>query len=273
MGHAGTLDPMATGVLLVLLGQATRINEYLLLLPKTYRATIRLGIATDTYDATGATISTSDCSEIEPLRLQQALQEFTGEILQTPPPYSAVKVGGQPAYKRARQNLPVQLQPRRVTINRIELLSYEHPYARAEVECGSGTYIRALAHDLGLRLGCGAHLSALERTSIGGFEINQALSPEEIEIAFHNGSIAQHITPIASALSHLPQITLAAPYSAMLTNGQPIPLDASGERLPQDGSGSNLALAIDEQGTALAIARADFERCLWLAEKVFAGNS
>ncbi|HEY5625323.1 MAG TPA: tRNA pseudouridine(55) synthase TruB, partial [Dehalococcoidia bacterium] len=154
VGHAGTLDPMAEGVLLVCIGPAVRITEYLMDLPKVYRGTVRLGIETNTYDAEGEVLATHDV-DVGEEALRQALATFSGEIEQRPPAHSAIKVGGRPAYERARRGEEIELAARNVTVYRLDLLRFDPPDVQIEVECSRGTYVRSLAHDLGQSLGCG----------------------------------------------------------------------------------------------------------------------
>lgn len=178
VGHAGTLDPLASGVLPVAFGPATRLIEYLDGASKTYLASVRLGVATDTYDADGRTVAEGDTSGIDAARVDAALDAFRGEIVQAPPAYSAIKLAGQPLYKYARQGVTVAPEPRRVRVNRITMLGFDGLDAEIEVECGKGTYIRSIAHDLGEALGCGAHLAALARTGSGGFTLADASPPD-----------------------------------------------------------------------------------------------
>jgi tRNA pseudouridine55 synthase len=162
VGHAGTLDPLASGVLLVLLGQASRVSEYLMALRKEYRATVRLGISTNTYDAEGE-VTAERPVDVGEAQLRQALEEFTGEIQQTPPAFSAVKVDGQRAYARARRGESVELKPRAAVIYKTQVVEFSPPTIVLDIECSRGTYVRSIAHDLGERLGCGAHLAGLDR--------------------------------------------------------------------------------------------------------------
>ena len=154
-GHGGTLDPLASGVLPVFLGQATRLTEYLMEYPKTYRAEIELGVDTDSYDAEGTVTKTSDASGINLQDVTDALQRFRGEIRQTPPMFSALKYEGQPLYKLARQGQSVEISSRPASIYRLDIVSFKLPFVTLDVECSKGTYIRSLAHDLGVALGCG----------------------------------------------------------------------------------------------------------------------
>ena len=175
VGHLGTLDPLATGVLPLALGEATKLSRLLTLGRKVYRGEIMLGVETTTYDREGEVESEMHGPWPAPDALSKALEPFHGEIEQVPPPYSALKRGGEPAYKRARRGEEVVLEPRPVTIYRLEQLAYEPPRVGLEVECSSGTYLRSLAHDLGESLGTGGHLSELCRTRSGPFLLDQAI--------------------------------------------------------------------------------------------------
>ncbi len=187
VGHAGTLDPAASGVLPVCLGQATRVVEFLMATTKVYRADVELGVATDTYDATGQVTFRADASGIAIARLEDALEPFRGAIRQTPPMFSALKHRGQPLYQLARAGVSVERRSRAVTIHRLELISWQPPVAVLEIECGKGTYIRSLAHDLGQSLGYGAHLKNLVRTRCGIFDIRDAVSLPKLEEALQRG--------------------------------------------------------------------------------------
>jgi tRNA pseudouridine55 synthase len=180
-GHAGTLDPIADGVLPVCLGPATRMVEYIVSAPKTYLATVRLGEATDSYDSEGTVTATGDPSAVTLEDVEAVLPQFAGEIDQLPPMYSALKYEGQPLYRYARQGKTAPRQPRRVAIHRLELLGYTPPLIELEMEVGRGAYVRSLAHDLGERLGCHGHLVRLTRTVSGPFALADAVSIEELE--------------------------------------------------------------------------------------------
>ena len=206
VGHAGTLDPLATGVLLVCLGQATRVSEYLMELPKTYLGSVRLGVATDTFDATGATTFEGDAGAVDETKLKAALETLERREEQTPPSYSAIKVEGTPAYRLARAGRPVSMRPRKVNIERIDLLSFEPPLVELEIRCGKGTYIRTLADDLGQLLGCGAHLAALRRTAVGLFHVDDAFSMNRLETAFKDGSWQELLLPRDYGLGHCPAV-------------------------------------------------------------------
>jgi len=228
VGHAGTLDPMATGVLLVCLGQATRIISYLQDAPKVYLAGIRLGQRTDTYDREGAVV------EELPVPERLDFGPFLGEIWQTPPLYSALKREGRPLYDYARKGEAVELQPRKVRIDSIALLSWEPPLTCIRVSCGKGTYIRSLANDLG------GHLVSLVREAVGGFRIEDAVPLDELA-AWENV-----LMPIPAALPRLPRLAVDAAQAARLRNGQAV-VGPAGEALAVDGSGAAVAIVNDGQ--------------------------
>jgi len=270
-GHAGTLDPMASGVLLVLLGQAVRISEYLMDLPKTYRATVRLGFATETYDAEGNPTGPERAVEVMRGEVESALQVFAGEIEQTPPAYSAVKVEGQPAYRLARKGAAVALRSRLARIYAIRLLEFESPEVVIEVECGKGTYIRSLAHDLGQALGCGGHLVALDRTRVGQFSVDSAVAPTELVGAFETGDWREMVLPLDCGLTELPAITLHIEDEKDIRHGQAVRIDE--ERLTraavEDG---RLHRAYAEDGGLVAVVVYEGATGLWRPRKVFGSD-
>ena len=266
VGHAGALDPSATGVLLVCLGQAVRISEYLMQLSKVYRARVMLGVATDTYDSEGQVTFEGDAGTVSEERLREALARFAGEVEQTPPAFSAVKVGGQRAYKLARMGRETRLSPRMVRVDRIELVAYEPPYAELEVECGKGTYIRSLAHDLGQELGCGAHLAALTRTRVGPFVLERAVSPQEVEEAVAAGRWQEMMYPMAYGLDHLPAVVVGGEEREALRHGGSLRSVAA----PAEPGGGPCR-AETEDGELLAIVKYDAEAGVWRPQKVFTG--
>jgi tRNA pseudouridine55 synthase len=224
VGHAGTLDPMAKGVLLICVGAATRVTEYLMDLPKTYHGTIRLGIETDTYDAEGAVTETREVDTGE-AQVREALSAFVGEIEQRPPAHSAVKIEGQRAYERARRGEEVATRPRKVHVHGLDLLRFESPDLEIEVECSRGTYVRSIAHDLGQALGCGAHLSALTRTRVGPFRVEDAVDEATLIGAFENGAWREYLQPIDCGLMHLPALTVPMEDEKDLRHGQSAHVD------------------------------------------------
>lgn len=224
-GHTGTLDPMATGVLIITLGQATRLFPYLSKMDKTYSGEIRLGQATDTYDAEGRPVGPL-CDEYpseDTLRL--AMSEFEGEISQLPPPYSAKKINGQPAFKLAREGKTPELKPVKVNVYRFLLLDYQPPLVRFLVECSSGTYVRTLAHDLGQRVGCGAHLSQLRRLAVGTYTEQEAFSLDKIQELLASGHKERLIIPLDYLLPDYPAIYLDTQGEKIFSHGQIIELD------------------------------------------------
>jgi tRNA pseudouridine55 synthase len=269
VGHAGTLDPLATGVLLVLLGQATRVTEYLMDLPKTYHATIRLGQATDTFDAEGR-ITAERPVDLTEEQFREVAASFLGEIEQRPPAYSAVKVGGKPAYSMARKGEDVELELRTITVHRIEVTSFSPPFAEIEVDCSRGTYIRTIAHDIGERLGCGAHLAGLVRTRIGPFTLDDAVTEDELKGAFEAGTWQEFLQPIDRGLMALPAITCRLTIELDLRYGRTVILDEEAAApVPHPADGDE-ARAYAEDGSLIGILRYDGEIGQWRPRKVFA---
>lgn len=181
IGHAGTLDPFASGVLLLLIGKATRLSESLMDQPKSYQTTIKFGATTETDDPESPEIVRADAAPPPLAAIEAALAEMTGTVMQRPPAYSAMKIGGRRAYKLARAGKKVELVPRPVRIDGIRILKYEWPFLEISVDCGRGTYIRAIARDLGEKLGVGGYLTALRRTRVGGFTAEKAVLVETLE--------------------------------------------------------------------------------------------
>jgi tRNA pseudouridine55 synthase len=265
VGHAGTLDPLATGVLLVCVGQATRVSEYLMASDKTYRAQILLGTITDTYDMDGEVIETRPLApEIDRGAIWAALGHFVGDIMQAPPAYSAIKQDGVPLHRRVRRGEDVRPSARPVHIHSIQMIDWTTPCLTVDVTCDPGTYIRSLAHDLGQTLGCGGALSGLRRTRSGRFLATDALSPEAVADAYRAGDLARHMHPMDAALSQLTPVAVGEDEVKRLRNGQPI--TANGAVLARDG------YAVSQDGGVVAILRPDAERGEWWPEKVFAGE-
>lgn len=215
LGHTGTLDPLATGVLVVAVGQGTRLTDYVQGMTKTYRAGIRLGAKSDTDDGEGTITVNQEAALIERATVQHAVAAFVGTIAQVPPAYSAAKVEGRRAYELARRGTEVDLTPRPVRIDAIEMLRYEYPDLDVEVRCGKGTYIRSLARDLGERLGCGAYLYSLRRTRIGPFGESAAL-PLNVDPDLGRRSLLD----LSWALRDLPRVTVTDGDAERLVCGQ-----------------------------------------------------
>lgn len=199
IGHAGTLDPMATGLLICLLGKATKASQYLISMDKEYEGAITLGVETNSQDADGEVVATKPVPELSADDLTAALKGFLGDQYQIPPMHSAIKVGGVPLYKMARKGQSIEREPRFVRISTFRLQSWEPPVLQVLVRCSKGTYIRTLAHDLGQRLGCGAHLSALRRTASGDFRITGATTLEALAELSPQGRRAV-LLPVADVL-------------------------------------------------------------------------
>ena len=260
VGHGGTLDPLARGVLPLFLGQATRLIEYLQEYPKTYLAGIVLGVATDTYDAEGRVVTVADASDITPQAVAEVLSSLQGTITQVPPAYSALKRDGRPLYALARQGLALQAEARPVTIYRLEMVGFQPQMLMLDIECSKGTYIRSLAHDLGGKLGVGAHLASLVRTSYGPFDIKDAVGLEQLMLAAQAGAVSAFLHPLDAVLTLWPAVTLTEAQEQAVRFGQQLTMDARGEvRLR--------AYGLD--GQLLALLSLDSETGAWQPSKVF----
>jgi tRNA pseudouridine55 synthase len=263
VGHAGTLDPLASGVLLILLGNATRVTEYLMDLPKVYRARVRLGVETTTYDREGDVVARLDV-DVNESAVRDCLAVFTGEIEQRPPAFSAIKIAGRPAYERARRGEPVDLRPRTVKIERLALALFDPPRLEIEVECSRGTYIRSLAHDIGSHLGCGAHLEALERARVGPFGIEDSVGVPEVEERLEAETWQEIVMPMDAALETLPAATFNASAESALRNGRSVECD--GPKIPASDEESR---AYGPDGKIIGIVRYDAEIRAWRPRKIF----
>jgi tRNA pseudouridine55 synthase len=244
VGHAGTLDPMATGVLIVCLGQAVRVSEYLIDHDKTYHARIRLGVETDTYDATGRVVATREVN-VAPEVIASVLSSFAGKLSQRPPAHSAVQRDGIRAYKLARRGIAVELDPREVEIYSIDLREARGDEVEFNVHCGKGTYIRSLAHDLGERLGTGAHLSALTRLASGPFTLEESWTLEDLEAAAKRSDLSRYLLPIDRALAQFDVIHLDNATARGVQQGKFIPMPGY--------LSTPLVRAYDERGNLVAL--------------------
>ena len=204
VGHLGTLDPMATGVLPMIVGRATRLAQFFTRNEKVYEGTIRFGFSTDSYDADGSPISDPQPVDFSETQLEDWLNRFRGSFDQTPPPISAKKIGGKKAYELARANIVVELKPVPVTVFDLALLSFDGTEARVRIHCTAGTYVRSIAHDVGQLAGCGAHLSALRRTSSGDFTIESAKTLEQLAALATEGRLSEALVPAAKLLPDFP---------------------------------------------------------------------
>ncbi|MFC1931057.1 tRNA pseudouridine(55) synthase TruB [Chloroflexota bacterium] len=276
VGHAGTLDPIATGVLPVCLGQGTRIVQFLLNATKTYRAQIELGVATDTYDASGKITHQGDPSGINKNQLELALAPFRGLIRQTPPMYSAVKYKGQRLYELARAGIRVEPKSRPVKIYSLDIIDWQPPVVTVEVECGKGTYIRSLAHDLGQSLGCGASLKSLIRLRYDPFDIKTAFSIPQLEDAFRYGYWQHFLHPIDTVLLHWRAIVVNNTTENIIKKGAPVVLENDNEGItsslesPSESSLSEThCRTYTLDGNFIGVLRSNPERTQWQPEKVF----
>ncbi len=258
-GHTGTLDPRASGVLVVLIGPAVRLSEYVSASDKRYQAIIQLGSSTDTYDADGRVMQTSPV-DITEQQFEEVLDTFVGEIEQVPPPYSAIKVKGRKAYEMAREGEEVDLAPRKIQVYSLELLEWAPPEAVIDVYCSSGTYVRSLAHDLGQKLGCGAHLVGLRRTKRGRFTLRDAVPLRKLRDAFDSGNWYQYLIPAAEALSDWPAVELDQEAMDTIRHGH---------RIPADEGSKGMARGISEQGELVALLEFDEDTKEWQPRKVF----
>jgi tRNA pseudouridine55 synthase len=221
-GHFGTLDPLATGLLMLAVGSTTRLFPFFSKLGKAYEGTIRLGFSTDTYDSLGKPVSPPSTDWPERDRLEQAMRDFQGSISQLPPPYSAKKHKGKPLYKLARTNQPTPRTPSQVTVHAFLCRGYSAPDIEFSVRCSSGTYIRSLAHDLGQNLGCGAHLSRLVRTEVGRFLLEDAHSLEDISRYLKAGDVQAFLLPIEELLPEFPRLILTEEGSSLASHGNQV---------------------------------------------------
>lgn len=263
IGHTGTLDPLATGVLVLCVGQATRLTEYIQDMDKTYHSVFRFGVRSDTDDADGTVQPVADAPVPDRAAVDRGLNEFIGDIEQVPPAYSAAKVSGRRAYDLARRGHEVALAARRVHIDDITVLAYEYPRLEIEVSCGKGTYIRSLARDLGERLGCGALVEMLRRTRVGPFT-----AAEGVTLDLDTSQIVSRLLPLAAAVAELPQLTLPPSLGDRLRHGQRVPCPDSFS-LQKEVTDPVKVAVLAASGSLVAIARLNLEDRTLLPEKVF----
>jgi tRNA pseudouridine55 synthase len=260
-GHTGTLDPRASGVLVILIGPAVRLSEYVSASDKRYQATIRLGSSTDTFDAEGVvTSSTNAWNNISEEQFDDILQKFVGEIEQVPPPYSAVKIKGKKAYEMAREGEAVELEPRKINVYSLEILEWAPPEVVIDVYCSSGTYVRSLANDLGSELGCGAHLVGLRRTKSGKFTLRDAVPLRRLQEAFNAGEWYRYLIPAAEALADWPMVELDADQVELIRHGH---------RVQAEAGSAGWARGVSQQGDLVALLEIDEATMEWQPRKVF----
>jgi tRNA pseudouridine55 synthase len=248
IGHLGTLDPIATGVLPLVIDNATRLAQFYLAAEKTYEAVVRFGFATDTYDRAGVPSGEPVAVTLDRGRLEAELNRFVGRIQQMPPPVSAKKIGGVPAYKLVRQKKPVDLTPVEVEIYEARLTSVEGDRASVVVRCSTGTYVRSIAHELGQALGCGAHVDALRRTRSGEFDIAQARTIAALEVLRAEDALPQILIPAAELLPSFPLVRVDPLTAGQIRQGRDF--HSSPFTVPRN---SKYVKAIDEYGKLIAI--------------------
>ncbi len=250
VGHLGTLDPIATGVLPVMIGQATRLARYFDKSEKAYETVVRFGFATTTYDRAGEPTTPVTEPNVTAEQIEACLVGMRGDISQMPPPVSAKKIGGVPAYKLARKNLPVELAAVPVSIYELTLESVEGDRARLRVRCSAGTYIRSIAHDLGMALGCGAHVEELVRTASGSFLLAQARTLEELQILKGDERLREALLPMAELLPQFPGVTIDELTARQIRQGRDFSVSAF-----RANPGSEFVKAVDSDGSLVAIGR------------------
>ncbi len=259
-GHTGTLDPRASGVLVVLIGPAVRLSEYVSASDKRYQATIQLGRSTDTYDSEGTVTKATPVENISEDQFDEILQSYVGQIEQVPPPYSAVKVKGKKAYEMARKGKPVDLEPRIINVFNLEILEWAPPELVIDVYCSSGTYVRSLANDLGDSLGTGAHLIGLRRTKSGQFTLRDAVPLRRLKESFDAGDWYQFLIPASDALGDWPLLEL---------NPDEVELVRHGHRIPAEPDSNEWVRGLSQQGDLVALLENDPETNEWQPRKVF----
>ena len=267
VGHAGTMDPLARGVLPICFGQATRLMEYVVGRTKRYTVEIKLGETTKTFDAEGEVTKSGDPSGITTETIQTVLPTFTGAVMQTPPMYSAIKINGQRLYKLARAGIEVKREARPVEIYDIQIVQFSLPTVVINVECGRGVYMRSLAHDLGSALGCGGYVTDLVRTYSGGFILEDSVTLEELEQANTRDSTGwlRHMFPVDAVLKELRAVKVSAQAQQYLSNGQSVGIGRAGM---EAGYLEQFRL-YSEEGHFLALARCDLSTNSWKPVKVF----
>ncbi|MEO8029146.1 MAG: tRNA pseudouridine(55) synthase TruB [Bryobacteraceae bacterium] len=250
VGHLGTLDPLATGVLPLVLNKATRLAQFYTKNEKSYRAVVRFGFSTDSYDADGKATSEEVAFEATEEGVRPLLGPFRGEFQQTPPPISAKKIGGTPAYKLARKNLAVELKAVAVTVTRIELISVEGAEATIAIDCSAGTYVRSIAHEMGVAAGCGAHLSALRRLQSGDFGVEQSRTLPELESLAAEGRLGEAMLPAAELLPDFPLEIVDPTTAGQIRQGRDFRVSpfhgAKGARYVKALTGAGELIAIGE---------------------------
>ena len=259
IGHTGTLDPLATGLLVLGIGNTTRLSEYLISQSKQYTAVVRLGATTTTFDAEGDIISEKDV-RISAASIESILPTFIGCIEQVPPIYSAIKIGGERAYKLARSGKTVKMSPRSVRIDKLAIVDYCSPDITLEISCSSGTYVRSLAHDLGESIGCGAHLLCLRRDVVGPFSLHQSYQLEDLEQTNDSCEVSSLLLPSGDAMVGWQKVCLGADDVRKIRHGNSV--------IGSDCVSETLALAYDVEGELIAVLEGQPEFGRWQPRKV-----
>ncbi len=234
VGHTGTLDPLASGLIVVCLGQGTKLVPFLMDTEKRYLARVTLGTSTDTDDALGEVVEQAPIPALEPARLEEILAAFVGRSTQVPPKFSAIKKDGEPLYRKARRGEEVTPEAREIEIMSLELTGVASDGFDLDIRCGKGTYIRSLARDIARSLGTRGHLQSLRRLETGGFSVSNALALDGIETLSKEGQLSEHIIPLADAIPFVPKLQLTEDDEKKIRCGQTVPCT----RIPQDDSGS-----------------------------------
>ncbi len=275
VGHAGTLDPLATGVLVICVGQATRVAQYVMNERKIYRALVCMGITTDTYDAEGRIVAETQV-EVSRDQIESALAQFRGPITQVPPAYSAIKHEGTPLYRLARRGIEldqvVQSKARQIEIFDLELSNWNPPECMLEVTCSPGTYVRSLAHDVGQVLGCGAHLGGLTRLASGRFHLEDTITLDELACAAAEQRWSDLLHPIDAALYRFPALRLDADAARRVVLGQAVQAresESEGTGREKEGDVACLSRAYGPEGDFLALMAHDLEANVWRPRRVF----
>lgn len=267
IGHTGTLDPDATGVLPVCLGKATKLCDMLTDKDKTYETVMLLGKTTDTQDISGTVLSEASISDIDETMVTKCIGEFVGDYLQMPPMYSALKVNGKKLYELARQGIEVERKKRPVVIHEIHILEIDLPRVRIEVSCSKGTYIRTLCHDIGQKLGCGACMEELTRTRVGRFELADSFTLQQVEEMKESGRLEEIIVPIDAMFSEYEAVTIKKEFAAFAYNGNLFMPKHICEKITlTDGKQVRV---YDEEGTFIAIYAFQKEKWMFQIVKMF----
>ena len=265
VGHGGTLDPIATGVIPICIGQATRVMEYIVDGSKEYSGVVELGVATDTYDSAGEVTRTADTGNLSRDIVGAALESFRGQIDQVPPMYSALKKDGKRLYELARKGIEVERDPRPVRVYDIELTDWAPPLATVRVHCGRGFYMRSLAHDLGQALECGGHLKSLVRLRSGPFKLEESVTLQELEELFADGTWKRRLHSADVVLGELRAIIAGRRTQDLIRNGRPISVGV----LDRPNDPNERCRAYSTDGRFIAIMRFDGPLRQWNPEKVF----